>query len=442
MKIRILPLIALLLSGTFSCLYSQSPALTVTSCSKFWKTGVPVPDCQLFVDLHHSCGTSFIALSANPDSSCWQAQCSPDTCTNYACVGMTKEHINQGNGVTVADAVLLAENLLGLRPLPGYLRQAADVNNSKSLSTFDMIGMRELALGIYDNLPDGYVDWIAYADTGLISTVDYCFDWPAVPPVQSIAHDFILVKTGDIDGDAGPDGIYHLPNTSAGALSVPDLQLIPGLDTWAPLRAHIPENVLGIQFGLKIDTNLVQVQQVKNDFSAHSLLGSINHRSPGRLNLLLTKYLDEIPEVLNDDSPFVSLLIHPLVPCKLHEAITLSNEQTPGLWLDNSYQLHPIDTLLDLTSRVANPVSDVLITTPTPNPFREWTAFELALPNSQSLTLEIYNSLGERLFIQNRLLPGGKSRWEVPGTAFPANTVLLYRVSNGVWSVTGKLNHL
>lgn len=57
------------------------------------------------------------------------------------------------NGVSTFDAVLCTRHILGMAPLGSpYKILAADVNNSQTLTTFDVVSIRRLILGITQNL--------------------------------------------------------------------------------------------------------------------------------------------------------------------------------------------------------------------------------------------------------------------------------------------------
>ncbi|MDW8231136.1 MAG: hypothetical protein RMJ33_14985, partial [Saprospiraceae bacterium] len=54
------------------------------------------------------------------------------------------------NGVSTFDLVLINKHILGLEPLNSpYKMIAADANNSRSITTFDIVELRKLILGIY-----------------------------------------------------------------------------------------------------------------------------------------------------------------------------------------------------------------------------------------------------------------------------------------------------
>lgn len=115
------------------------------------------------------------------------------------------------NGVTTLDVVLGSRHILGIQPLdnPFYLL-AADVNQSGSVSTFDMALLRQLILQVSGGFPVNTPFWRFFRN-------DIGFPDPSNPWLGYIGgasfillnedfagFDFIAVKTGDLNGDAQP----------------------------------------------------------------------------------------------------------------------------------------------------------------------------------------------------------------------------------------------
>ncbi len=117
--------------------------------------------------------------------------------------------IDPVNGVSTFDLVLINKHILGLEPLNSpYKMIAADANNSRSITTFDIVEFRKLILGINNELP-GNTSW-RFVDK------DYVFPNPnnpfqeVFPETKSVANilnnhfadDFVAVKVGDVNGNA------------------------------------------------------------------------------------------------------------------------------------------------------------------------------------------------------------------------------------------------
>lgn len=86
---------------------------------------------------------------------------------------------NPLNGVSTYDMVLMSRHILGIEALNSPFKIiAADVNQSKSVTTFDIVETRKLILGIYQNLPN--------TSSWRFVRQDYVFPNPANP----FAHPF------------------------------------------------------------------------------------------------------------------------------------------------------------------------------------------------------------------------------------------------------------
>ena len=109
------------------------------------------------------------------------------------------------NGVSTFDLVLISKHILGVQPLGSpYKMIAADVNNSRSITTLDLIQLRKLILSI-DTEFQNNTSW-RFVDAG------YVFPNPANPWFEDFAEvvnindlpgtginnaDFVAVKVGE-----------------------------------------------------------------------------------------------------------------------------------------------------------------------------------------------------------------------------------------------------
>ena len=121
--------------------------------------------------------------------------------------------INPLNGVTTNDLLLIQKHILGIQPLDSpYKRIAADANQDGKVTSFDILTLRKLILGITNELPNGK-SW-------RFTPADYVFPDPANPfqppfperidipnTADPVPNDFKFtgVKIGDVDYSADPN---------------------------------------------------------------------------------------------------------------------------------------------------------------------------------------------------------------------------------------------
>ncbi len=165
------------------------------------------------------------------------------------------------NGVSTLDMLLINKHILGQDTLDSPFKIiAADANKSRSITTFDIVELRKLILGVYSKLPNN-TSW-RFVDAGFVfpqpenplqtvfpETITGLNHTPQNPPV----HDFIAVKVGDVNGNASPGVMAATPVSRDAApirLTIPDRVVHAG-DT-VDVRLAFPEPVAGFQLTLAL----------------------------------------------------------------------------------------------------------------------------------------------------------------------------------------------
>jgi len=111
------------------------------------------------------------------------------------------------NGVSTFDLVLITKHILGQQVFTSpYQLIAADVNNSKTITAFDMVQTRKLILAIDDNFTNNtswrFVD-AAYEFTTANPLTENFPEMAAITDLsQDMEMDFVAVKIGDVNGNA------------------------------------------------------------------------------------------------------------------------------------------------------------------------------------------------------------------------------------------------
>ncbi len=107
---------------------------------------------------------------------------------------MPVKNDNPLNGVTTFDMVLITQHILAITPLDDpYLLSAADVDNSGTVTTLDLVHIRRVILGINTTFPSGQ-------------------SWKFDPPSVSLTNltnaqdvNFVAIKVGDVNLSADPN---------------------------------------------------------------------------------------------------------------------------------------------------------------------------------------------------------------------------------------------
>ena len=163
------------------------------------------------------------------------------------------------NGVSTYDLVLISQHILGIQKLDSpYKLIAADINQSKSITAFDIVQLRQLILNIIDEFPDN-TSW-RFID----KTHDFTTENPLTESFKesiSINNlsdntdqlDFIGVKIGDINGSATANDWTQAEARKGQKIEFANKQCVPRRRTSCESRFIIPNmtQINGFQFALE-----------------------------------------------------------------------------------------------------------------------------------------------------------------------------------------------
>ncbi len=172
---------------------------------------------------------------------------------------------DQINGLSTYDLVRIERHILGHQALETpYKLIAADANNSRSITTFDIVELRKLLLGTYVELPNN-TSWRFIPANYVFPNPDNPFAtiFPETIQLNNTPGDsanFIGIKVGDVTCSATPEGLLPQRETlSLGkefCLNLPKRNLGPGKTLTIPITAGTSGPLFGYQFALNIQPPL------------------------------------------------------------------------------------------------------------------------------------------------------------------------------------------
>jgi hypothetical protein len=434
----------LLLACLSTRLLAQDTA-NITLCKQFWKTGEPIYGSGFGVFEYLPSDPIGDGLLYIIDSS---ESCLPlSYITDNQPGGLTRcfEAWKLGddplNGVTLLDIAAISRHILGLEPLSApYGIIAADVNKSGSITTLDIVKIKDVLLGI-----SGITDvgkWAFLAETCLFPNPANPFEGstcPCVPNEEILSWDnqvFDLTgfKIGDVDGDADPndDGPGFTSPDSA-VLLLPDITLSPGqVVVSVYLESSAP--VGGLQLQFRADTSALQIDYIQGQSfelppSAWSKFANGNFRVVNN------------PATVYSGSNIFNLFCTVKNAVSLSDVIKLEKSDYLNMGIDVPGE-KSMRVNLDFSSSVAVKGPDVfdrLIGSAIPNPFSDKTFIPIRLESAETIRLEVYDLAGRLLYRSESDLPAGENRLEIPASALGAGHIGLYKISAGQQTATGKI---
>jgi hypothetical protein len=274
---------------------------------------------------------------------------------------------------------------------------AADINNSKSITTLDLILLRKLILNL-DTKFTANTSW---------RFVDAAYRFPnpsnpwseSFPEISSINNlngkanaDFVAVKIGDVNGNASPTSAAAAQPRKAGKLelSTEEQRIEGGQQYQVDIRAKDLKTIEGYQFTLELDRNKVDLVDIDYGVAKAENFGIFQ-----REGILTTSWNRKGAVEINDDAILFTLHLQGKGAAKLSEALTISSRYTAN----EAYQEGGdyLSVAMSYTKPVViNDQPELLQNAP--NPFADQTQIGFYLPQATEGRLTIRDAKGSIVY--------------------------------------------
>ncbi|MEM1119309.1 MAG: cohesin domain-containing protein, partial [Bacteroidota bacterium] len=308
---------------------------------------------------------------------------------------------NYGEGLSTFDLLLIRKHVLGITPLDSpYKIIAADVNNSGTITSYDMVIIRQVVLGSRMDFPNN-TSW-KYIDASyqfpdprnpFLDEVPQFRDYKKLL-VNDLERDFIGVKIGDVNNSASPMAMVGGSRNQKETLhfAVEDIAMKAGFEYRVPFKAKDLLNIQGYQFTIDFDEHLLHLNEV---ISGEPItMGANNFGLQQTANGKVTTSWENAGDVRTDDETVLFTLVFTAQSAaQLSEAMEVNSSIT----LAEAYNTR--DELMNVDLQFINDHSNDKwqLHQNRPNPFRGQTTISFTLPTSTEGTISIYDINGRLL---------------------------------------------
>ncbi|PHI18402.1 hypothetical protein CEQ90_18035, partial [Lewinellaceae bacterium SD302] len=362
------------------------------------------------------------------------------------------------NGISTLDAYILQRHLLGIEELSTpYQLIAADVNNSGSITTLDLLLLRNLILGNISEFPNN-TSWRFFDATQSMEGMDNVlqeelFEMVVLEDITSCTNniDFIGVKIGDLNGSvtANPEdnGIIIDQGGEAGAspsarneresfpLHLNDEWLTAGEAVELPVTATDLDLLIGAQFTLELATDLVKITDVTPGLMTANQIGTQRIER----GLISASWNLSGAAATNDEQVLFTVTVVPNRDVITSEVISLTDAPTRTEAYAVANEI--IDLHLHFTSVAQVSSGSPLVASAAqslemelmpnyPNPFIEKTTIRFFLPEASITTLTIFDPNGRIVKTIEQDLTAGHHSVQLDGDDIPRGS-LIYTLEAG-----------
>ena len=340
------------------------------------------------------------------------------------------------NGVSTLDLILISKHILGVESLNSpYKMIAADVNNSGSITTLDLINLRKVILSI-DKAFANNLSWRFIPTNFNFPEPEnpWKFDFPEVLNLNDLQSeqfpdlDFIAIKVGDVNLSAQVGGLIQT-RTIAGdfTIEVEDFQLKKDQVYTVPF--YVPEisAIQGYQFTLNTNADL-QLLEIIEGITKKEHFGFLN------TNTLTTSWYSEkaIDKLVK---PLFSIRVKAEQDISLHEALSIGSQYTQAeAYTRNNEYLEPILKFHSTSTEI----TAFKLYQNEPNPFSIRTKINFSLPTAEEISLSIHDINGKVLKQIRRYYQAGEHSIQINKDQL-TNGILYYTLTNGEQTSTRKM---
>ena len=342
--------------------------------------------------------------------------------------------LNKGflNGVSTFDLILISKHILGVQPLnTPYKLIAADVNNSKSVTTLDLIQLRKLILNIdatfANNSSWRFVD-ASYTFPN--ASNPWVASFPEVKNVNdlvgSLSANFVAVKVGDVNGNAIANSTQGSVRnlTSNLGIHVADMNLVAGNEYKVDFTAADLNGIEGFQFTLNLDKKGLELVDLVPGIAAEENFGIFTEEG-----VITASWNGEAK-----GGVLFSLVVRAKSNTTLSEVLNLNSRYTAA----EAYKGGEVMNV-GLNFNASKASANYELYQNTPNPFAGETIIGFNLPAAGTVTLTIQDVTGRTLKVINGRYAKGYNQVTVKDRDLSTKGVLTYTLKVADFTMTKKM---
>ena len=353
-------------------------------------------------------------------------------------------NVQAPGSISSYDLILITKHILGIQLLDSpYKIIAADVNNSGTVSSMDLMVLRGLILGTYDEFPNNTF-W-RFVDASYVfpdPTNPWLETFPEVKNIITVIyneldHNFIGAAIGDVNNSAIPNFVATADDRNREdlfTLTTENIKVKAGLDYKIDFTAADLAKIEGYQFTLLFDKAVLNFESIEYGIAGAENFG-LNYISEGIITTSWDKYSGIFEEGSTSNKVLFSLHFNANAGGVLSDLLSLSSRITKAEAYDNDGVL---DVAIDFVSADISKI-DFEVYQNIPNPFKGETKIGFNLPEDAAVDIVIQDITGKTLKL---IKENGVRGYN--GVTFDANTlgvagVFYYTVSTAEYVGTKRM---
>lgn len=347
-------------------------------------------------------------------------------------------------GITTLDILRIYRHIRGDLPMENpYQLIAADVNNTHTITTMDMVELRRLLLDDIDHFTNNTsYRFIPKSYDFPLPNNPWMEEFPESITVENVSTcvlglDFVSLKVGDVVNGAYIEGFSNAELDERGAdkfmINVPDYELATGEKQLVSFTVPREKLVQGYQFTLYLDPSALAIGDI------HYGLAQAGHFGVKRMadGILTTSWnaQHDIPKETREVELF-AIEVEAKVAANLSELIELNSDFLGAEAYDDSNGT--LDISLDWTE-IERPEKSFRVWQNYPNPFSLETSVQFEIEKAGKVQLIVHNPEGQLIYHEEADYDSGRHRLNILAKDLKASGLLYYTLKTDTDSQTRRM---
>ena len=339
------------------------------------------------------------------------------------------------NGVSTLDLVFIQKHILGIDKLDSpYQLIAADINNSSSITALDIVELRKLILGLYNEFPNNtswrFVDG-AYEFAEPTEPWGFAESRDITMTNSQESADFVGVKIGDVNGTVKAHSLQGATVRNTGSelvFEVEERSVEVGEQVEVSFRSNNFESVSGYQYTLQLSgLEYVEVKSGRLDISSDNF--GVHE------GMITTSWHSD--QGVSSTGELFTMSFVATQSGQLSEMLDISSAITRAEAYSGNTQLGVDIAFVKDGEIVESGLAELYQNTP--NPFGSETIVGFTLAQSGEATLKIMDVSGKVLKVYEGDYSKGYNQIKVMKKDLSSAGVLYYQLESGEFVATKKM---
>jgi len=323
-------------------------------------------------------------------------------------------------GLSTKDIILIQHHILGinkLKSIPTLI--AADMDNSGSVSSLDIIMIRKLLVGYPTDFSKENMWQYVNASVSSMGEFPGTVKFLESNPYGTVK-EYYLIKKGDVDGNW-----YNSPTNDPNIASIviSDKDFISGQPIDLPIQFLNGGNWAGFQFSFSINTDLVDLENIQFANFPEFFEDNIKWEKGTDVIHVSWNYAGVNIPFFDKDRVLFSLKLKAKKAGFMHDVLTFAREGlAPEIYLSD-ISTGDINMVV-----LPNLIKDFNTYPPQPNPFIAETIIPYTLDASTFGVMHLFDVTGKLIYEERRLMPSGKGSWIISGDRLSHSGIYFYEI--------------